>query len=103
VSRAWNSPITGPAPTPPIRTWGCLSVIERLPALYPGVYGADGFFDAVSPATGAVGHRYLVLDQSMIMAALDNALNNRAIQRDFARDPVSWAARTYLSLEHMSI
>ena len=77
--------------------------IKRLPALYPGVYGADGFFDAVSPATGAVGHRYLVLDQSMIMAALDNALNNRAIQRDFARDPVSWAARTYLSLEHMSI
>ena len=64
---------------------------------------ADGFFDAVNPATGAVGHRYLVLDQSMIMAALDNALNDRAIQRDFARDPVSWAARTYLSLEHMSI
>ncbi len=77
--------------------------IQRLPALYPGVYGADGFFDAVSSATGSVGHRYLVLDQSMIMAALDNALNNRAIQRDFARDPVSWAARTYLSLEHMSI
>ncbi len=77
--------------------------IERLPALYPGVYGADGFFDAVSPTTGSVGHRYLVLDQSMIMAALDNALNNRAIQRDFARDPVSWAARTYLSLEHVSI
>ncbi len=34
----------------------------------------------------------------MIMAALDNALDNRAIaiQRDFAADPVSWAARTYL-------
>jgi hypothetical protein len=44
--------------------------------------------------TGAVGHHYLVLDQSMIMAALDNALNNRALQRDFASDPVSWAART---------
>jgi hypothetical protein len=77
--------------------------IQRLRALYPGVYGADGFFDAVDPATGAVGHRYLVLDQSMIMAALDNALNNRSIQRDFARDPVSWAARAYLSLEHMTI
>ncbi|HEX6520927.1 MAG TPA: hypothetical protein VF070_13090 [Streptosporangiaceae bacterium] len=34
----------------------------------------------------------LVLDQSMIMDALDNALNDRAIQRDFARDTVSWAA-----------
>ena len=52
------------------------------------MYGAVGFFDAVNPTTGAVGHRDLVLDQSMIMAALDNALNNRAIQRDFASDPV---------------
>ena len=39
----------------------------------------------------------------MIMAALDNALDNRAIQRDFARDPVSWAAQTYLSLENLSL
>jgi hypothetical protein len=77
--------------------------IQALRTLYPGVYGTDGFFDAVNPATGAVGHRYLVLDQSMIMASLDNALNDRAIQRDFARDPVSWAAHTYLSLETMSI
>ena len=77
--------------------------IAALRALYPGVYGADGFFDAVNPTTGSIGHRYLVLDQSMIMASIDNALHNRAIQRDFARDPVSWAARTYLSLEHMSL
>ena len=77
--------------------------IQALRSLYPGVYGADGFFDAVNPVTGAVGHRDLVLDQSMIMAALDNALENRAIQRDFARDPVSWAARTYLSAETMSL
>jgi hypothetical protein len=39
----------------------------------------------------------------MIMAALDNALDNRAIQRDFANDPASWAAQTYLSLETMSV
>ena len=77
--------------------------IAALRTLYPGVYGADGFFNAVNPATGAIGHRDLVLDQSMIMAALDNALNNRAIQRDFASDPVSWAARTYLSAETMSL
>jgi hypothetical protein len=77
--------------------------IQALRTLYPDVYGPDGFFDAVNPTTGAVGHRYLVLDQSMIMAALDNALNNRAIQRYFARDPVSWAAQLYLSSETMSI
>jgi hypothetical protein len=39
----------------------------------------------------------------MIMAALDNALEDRAMQRHFARDPVSWAARTYLSMETMSM
>jgi hypothetical protein len=77
--------------------------IQALRALYPGVYGSGGFFDAVNPVTGSVGHRYLVLDQSMIMASLDNALRNGAMQRHFAKDPVSWAARTYLSMETMSI
>ncbi len=75
--------------------------ISALRSDYPGVYGADGFFDAVNPTTGDVGHRILVLDQSMIMAALDNALDDRALQRHFAADPVSWAAQTYLSLEDM--
>jgi hypothetical protein len=44
-----------------------------------------------------------VLDQSMIMAALDDALDGGALQRHFASDPDSWAARLYLSTEHMSI
>jgi hypothetical protein len=78
--------------------------IETLRSRYPGVYSADGgFYDAVNPTTRTVGHRRLVLDQSMIMAALDDALNNGAMQRYFARDPVSWAARLYLSSETMSI
>lgn len=78
--------------------------IQRLRTLYPDIYSADGgFYDAVNPTSGSVGHRRLVLDQSMIMAALDNALNHRAIQRDFARDPVSWAAKLYLSSETMTI
>ena len=77
--------------------------IQRLRALYPGVYSADGgFYDAVNPATGAIGHRRLVLDQSMIMASLDNTLNGNALQRYFAHDPTSWAAHTYLSMETMS-
>jgi hypothetical protein len=78
--------------------------LQRLRTLYPGVYGPDGgFYDAVNPTTGAIGQRRLELDQSMIMAALDNALNHGALQRDFAASPVSWAARTYLSLDHLSI
>ena len=78
--------------------------LQALRRDYPGVYTADGgFYDAVNPQTGSIGHRRLVLDQSMIMAALDDALNDGAIQRDFAADPVSWAAKTYLSVERMSI
>ncbi|MDQ2836678.1 MAG: DUF3131 domain-containing protein [Actinomycetota bacterium] len=78
--------------------------IQKLRTLYPSVYSRDGgFYDAVNPTTGAVGHRRLVLDQSMIMAALDNALNGNALQHYYAKDPISWAARTYLGAETLSI
>ena len=78
--------------------------LARLRARYPGIYTSDGgFYDAVNPITGSIGHRRLVLDQSMIMAALDDALNGGALQRYFAADPESWAARLYLSIERMSI
>ena len=78
--------------------------IETLRSRYPGIYTSDGgFYDAVNPTTGSIGHRRLVLDQSMIMAALDNALKNDALQRYFADDPISWAARLYLGYERMSI
>ncbi len=78
--------------------------LDTLRKRYPGSYSADGgFFDAVDPLTGAIGHRRLVLDQSMIMAALDDALNDGALQRYFAADPASAAARLYLSSERMSI
>ena len=39
----------------------------------------------------------------MIMAGLDNALNNRAMQRHFARDPVSRMAEVYLRAENMFV
>jgi hypothetical protein len=78
--------------------------IQALRKLYPGIYTADGgFYDAVNPRTGSIGHRRLVLDQSMIMAALDDALDHGALQRHFAANPTSWAARLYLSYERMSI
>lgn len=78
--------------------------IMKLRQLYPDVYTRDGgFYDAVNPTTGAVGHRRLVLDQSMIMAGLVNALNFNALPRYFDRDKVAWAARLYLSVETMAI
>ncbi|MDQ6772356.1 MAG: DUF3131 domain-containing protein [Candidatus Dormibacteraeota bacterium] len=78
--------------------------IQALRSRYPDLYRADGgFYDAVNPTTGAVGHRDLVLDQSMIMAALDNALRDGGMQRHFAHDSVSSAAKLYLSSETMSL
>ena len=78
--------------------------IQTLRSRYPGIYAPDGgFYDAVNPKTGSVGHRRLVLDQSMIMAGIDDALRDGALQRHFAADPVSWAARLYLGYERMSI
>ncbi|MGA9859924.1 MAG: glucoamylase family protein [Solirubrobacteraceae bacterium] len=88
----------------PVMPDAAFANLMTLRARYPGVYTADGgFYDAVNPSTGAVGHRRLVLDQSMIMAAIDDALNGGGLQRYFARDPESWAARQYLSMERMSI
>ena len=81
-----------------------LANLETLRTLYPGIYTSDGgFYDAVNPVTGKVGHRRLVLDQSMIMAAIDDALNGGAMQKHFAADPESYAARLYLGAERMSI
>ena len=76
--------------------------IQTLRSRYK-VYDRYGFFDAVNPTTGQVGHRYLVLDQSMIMAALDDALLGNAMQHHFAQDPVIAAAQPYLSMESFSI
>jgi Putative glucoamylase len=90
--------------TLPVMPQQAYANIQALRRLYPGIYTADGgFFDAVDPLSGSVGHRRLVLDQSMIMAGIDDALNGNALQGYFARDRVSWAARLYLSTEHMSI
>lgn len=90
--------------------------IVKLRQLYPGLYGQYGFYDAVAPKdavfslngqsyfvrAGQVGHRYLVLDQSMIMASLDNALRNRAMQSHFGSDPVGQAVQPYLNIEKFS-
>jgi hypothetical protein len=88
----------------PVLPQQALANLATLRARYPGVYSSDGGFDdAVDPTTGAVGHRRLVLDQSMIMAAIDDALNHGALQRYFATDRISWAARAVLGAERMSI
>lgn len=76
--------------------------IQTLRSRYQ-IYDRYGFFDAVNPTTGQVGHRYLMLDQSMIMAALDNALLGQRMQQHFAHDAVITTVQPYLSMESFSI
>lgn len=88
----------------PVLPREALSNLEKLRSRYPGIYTSDGgFYDAVNPVTGQIGHRRLVLDQSMIMAAVDDAVTGGAMQKHVAADPESYAARLYLGAERMSI
>ncbi len=88
----------------PVAPQAAYANLQTLRADYPGIFTADGgFYDAVNPVTGSIGQRRLVLDQSMIMAGIDDALDDGALQRHFAADPESWAARVYLGDERMSI
>ncbi|KFI79096.1 glucoamylase family protein [Bifidobacterium mongoliense] len=78
--------------------------IQTLMKDYPGIYSDDGgFYDAVNPTTGSIGHRRLVLDQSMIMAAIDNAVNNDQLKQWFASDATSDAAKKVLAAEDMGL
>ncbi len=77
--------------------------IATLLADYPQVYGPYGFYDALDPASGAVGHRYLVLDQAMILTALDNALAGDPMQHRWAADPIGKVDSLYLRAEKFSV
>jgi hypothetical protein len=46
-------------------------------------YGPGGFYDAVATGSGTVAERYLSLDQSMIMAAIGNALTRDSLKSYF--------------------
>jgi hypothetical protein len=48
-----------------------------------GAYADGGFLDAVSTESGTAAERYLSLDQSMIMAAIGNALDDDALKGYF--------------------
>lgn len=48
-----------------------------------GAYGPGGFYDAVAVHSGTIAQRYLSLDQSMIMAAIGNALTGDSLKGYF--------------------
>jgi hypothetical protein len=68
-----------------------------------GAYGPHGFYDSVNPTTNSVAHRYLVLDQSMILAAIDEVLTNGGLQHYFGTDAVGRADQPYLAGEQFGI
>ena len=56
--------------------------IRRL-ARFRNFYGEYGFYDSINVKTGRISPRYLALDQAMTLVALNNYLNNGAIQKRF--------------------
>jgi hypothetical protein len=62
-------------------------------------YGECGFYDAINVQTGKVAVKYLCLDQAMSFLALDNYLNDGAIRRRFAADPINRRAEELLKVE----
>lgn len=62
--------------------------LRELLRRYP-VYGPYGFFDSVDPKSGAIGRKYLLLDQAMSFVSAVNFLTEGAIQNYFAADPVA--------------
>ncbi|MHB8312659.1 MAG: glucoamylase family protein [Candidatus Dormibacteria bacterium] len=77
--------------------------IERLARDYPALVGPYGLYDSVNPTTGVVAPRYLVLDEGMILAGIDDALAAGGLQRYFGADPVGQHVRPYLAMERFSI
>lgn len=63
------------------------------------MYGPYGLYDSVDVKTGDVAYRYLALDQGMSLIALNNYLNNGAIQRRFSADPVMRRMEALLKVE----
>jgi hypothetical protein len=69
----------------------CLGHLEEL-----GCYGPGGFVDCIALSSGRTAGRYLVLDQSMVMAALAHVLTGGALRRAFAGPEVEAVLRPVL-------
>ena len=76
----------------------CIANIRKILELY-NAYGECGFYDAINVNTGKAATKYLCLDQAMSFLALDNYLNDGAIRRRFAADPINKRAEELLKVE----
>lgn len=76
----------------PAAATSCLSRLESL-----GCYGPGGFVDVIGLRSRRTAGRHLVLDQSMVMAALAHVLTEGALRRAFATPEVEGALRPVLA------
>lgn len=65
-------------------------------------YGPGGFYDAIAVRSGTIAERYLSLDQSMIMAAVSNALDDDAMRGYFADGQVKAALQPLMAQQTFS-
>lgn len=66
------------------------------------VYGRGGFADSVAVRSGRVAHRYLALDQGMVLGAIGNVLAGGDVRRYFASGEVQRRIRPLLGLEEFN-
>lgn len=67
-----------------------------------GAYGPGGFYDAIAVRTGTIAKRYLSLDQSMIVAALGNFLDNGVLRSYFVAEDLESTLRPVMAAEVFS-
>jgi hypothetical protein len=67
-----------------------------------GGYGPGGFYDSVAVRSGTVAERYLSLDQSMIVAAIGNYLDDGALRDYVTDDEMEQRLRPVLAAEVFS-
>jgi len=67
-----------------------------------GAYGPGGFYDAVAVRSGRISHRYLSLDQGMIMAALGNALTDDNLRDYVSQGALASEVRPLMMMEEFS-
>jgi hypothetical protein len=66
------------------------------------VYGPGGFADSVAVRSGTVAHRYLSLDQGMVMGEIGNALQHDDIRGYFVPGDVQRVIRPLLGIEEFN-
>jgi hypothetical protein len=79
-----------------------LAELARLRAEFDS-YGPGGFYDSVAVRSGRVAHRYLALDQGMILAALGNLLGGDVLRDAFTPGGPEQLLRPAMRLEEFSV